>query len=362
MSLSILIFGAGAIGSFIGGHMAAAGHQVTLLGRPEGMRKISREGLTIFWPDRAAIEAFPKTVSTNEQLSPPYDFIFLTVKAPDTPRALAQLADLPLSKKAYIVSFQNGLGNEEQIATAFGPKKCMAGTVTIPIQMLEQGRLEVSKAKGGLGVAPLDASQPGHALAEALNQAGLITEVYADYRAMKWSKLLLNIVNNASSAILGQPPAQIIENPALFNLEIEALGEGVQVMKAQDIPAVKLPGYSVQWLARLVGPQWLPLLLKRTMLRPFMLSGRGSKMPSLYLDLAAGRSTSEIQALNGAIVQAGQKFGLPMPVNRTLTAILSDLVSGQVTWSDYKDRPQKLIQAVQEAKSSHSSFKFGSNV
>ncbi len=350
MTHNILIFGAGAIGSFVGGHLAAAGQRVTLLGRPEPMQKIAREGLTLYWPDRPPVEATPRTAGDIRQLMPPYDYIFLTVKAPDTPRALAQLSAEGLVKEGYVVSLQNGLGNEEQIAATFGPKRGIAGTITIPIQVLEDGRIEVSKAKGGLGVAPLDASQPVHALAEMLTEAGLETTVYADYRAMKWSKLLLNIVNNATSAILAQPPTEIINAPPLFDLEIEALREGVLVMQAQNIPAVELPGYPVHWLARLVGPGWLPMALKRAILRPSMASGRGNKMPSLYLDLAAGRTTSEIKALNGAIVQAGQKVGLPTPVNRALTAILSDLVSGQARWADYKNQPEKLLAAINRGK------------
>lgn len=349
---NILIFGAGAIGSFVGGHLAAAGQQVTLLGRPAAMQTIAREGLTLYWPDRPPVEAHPKTASQVDQLSPPYDYIFLTVKAPDTPRALAELSDAGLVGTGYLVSLQNGLGNEEQMAATFGPQQCIAGTITLPIQVLEDGRIEVSKAKGGLGVAPLQATQPVHALAEMLTEAGLETEVYADYRAMKWSKLLLNIVNNATSAILSQPPAQIIGSAALFDLELESLREGIVVMQTQGISAVKLPGYPVQWLARLVGPTWIPMILKRILLRPALASGRGNKMPSLYLDLAAGRTKTEVMALNGAIVQAGQKFGVPTPVNRTLTTILSDLASGDVSWETYKSRPEALLAAVKKKETS----------
>lgn len=350
--LNILVFGAGAIGCFVGGHLAAAGHQVTLLGRPPLMEEIVREGLTIYWPDRPPCIAKPQTAHHLGQLSVPFDYVLLTVKAPDTPRALAQLAShRTLLEKGYIVSLQNGLGNEEQIVTTFGVKQCIAGTITIPIQVIRPGVIEVSKPKGGLGLAPLDQVEPAKRLATALNGAGLATVLYADYRAMKWSKLLLNIVNNATSAILDQTPAEIIDQRPLFNLEIEALREGVQVMQAQGIEAVKLPGYRVDWLARLVSARWLPPVLKRALLRPAMQSGRGSKMPSLHLDLAAGRSTSEIKALNGAIAQAGQQVGVPTPVNQTLTAILSDLIAGKIDRATYRRQPERLLQAVQLTKS-----------
>jgi 2-dehydropantoate 2-reductase len=346
--LNVLVMGAGAIGCFVGGHLAASGHRVTLVGRPHLMQKIATDGLTLLWPDQPGQTVFPETATVVVDPTTPYDFIFLTVKSPDTATAVEQLATLPLpATKTYLVSFQNGIGNEEQLAAIFTPQQVMAGTVTIPIRVPEPGVIEVSKAKGGLGLAPLAPSQPVDVLADALNQAGLTTATYTDYRAMKWSKLLLNIVNNAASAILNQPPAQIIAHPDLFNLEVKALQEGVAVMKAQGIKTVKLPGYPANWLARLVAARWLPLAVKRSILRPFMLSGRGTKMPSLQIDLAAGRAASEIDALNGAIVQAGQKLGVPTPVNQALTEILSSLVAGELVWEDYQNQPEKLLQVVQ---------------
>lgn len=342
--LNILILGAGAIGCFVGGTLAAHGHTVTLIGRPALMNTVAAHGLTIYWPGQPPRHVAVNTATSVNPAAAPYDFILLTVKSPATATAAAELAQLPLAATT-IVSLQNGIGNEEILARKFGPERVMAGTITIPIQVPAAGAIQVSKDKGGLGLAPLAAGQPLEKLASALNTAGLKTLTYPDYRAMKWSKLLLNIVNNASSAILDQRPADIISQPALFNLEIAALREGVTVMNALGISAVKLPGYPVQWLARLVAANWLPLPAQRAILRPFMLSGRGAKMPSLHIDLASGRNSSEIEALNGAIVAAGQQTGVPTPVNRALTQILSGLVAGQLAWADYRHQPEKLLQA-----------------
>lgn len=351
--LNILVIGAGAIGCFVGGRLAGQGHHVTLVGRPALMDKIAAEGLTLRHPVLPPQRVFPQTATTPEGLSPAYDFIFITVKAPDTPSVIEalQTASLPLAQ-SYLVSWQNGLGNEEKLAEQFGAGTVIAGTITIPISSPALGVIEVSKDKGGLGLAPLAPDQPVQRLADAFNEAGLATQVYPNYRAMKWSKLLLNIINNASSAILDQSPAQIIAQPALFNLEIEALQEGLAVMKALDIPVVKLPGYPVDWLARLLWAAWLPLPLKRAILRPFMLSGRGAKMPSLQIDLEAGRTTSEIEVLNGAIVQAGRQAGLPTPVNEALACTLRRLVSRDLNWQDYRNQPNRLLQAVAAARQS----------
>ncbi|MCL4297684.1 MAG: 2-dehydropantoate 2-reductase [Anaerolineae bacterium] len=341
--MKILIMGAGAIGCFVGGCLAGSGQQVTLVGRAFPMQKIAREGLTLRWPGRSPQIVFPATTTTIP-FDTDFDFILLTVKAPDTLQVIEDFA--ALTHKTYLVSLQNGIGNEEQLAGAFGPERVIAGTVTIPIQAPEPGVIEVSKAKGGLGLAALQPGQPVNSLAQALDQAGLTTALYDDYRAMKWSKLLLNIVTNASSAILNLPPADIVARPELFDLEIRALQEGIAVMRAQGIPAVKLPGYPVDWLGRLLAARWLPLPVVRALLRPSLVSGRGAKMPSLQIDLAAGRSTSEINVLNGAIVEAGQKFGVATPVNQAFTEILGGLVAGRLQWADYQNQPGKLEEAV----------------
>ncbi len=346
--LNILIMGAGAIGCFVGGTLAAAGHQVRLVGRQPLMQKIAGEGLCLSRPNQLAQTVFPDTATSIEPPETPYDFILLTVKAPATKGAAQQISTLGLETgPTYIVSLQNGIGNEETLANIFSPTQVIAGTVTIPIQVPETGKIAVSKARGGLGLAPLVSGQPVKKLAEALNQAGLSTATYAGYRAMKWSKLLLNIVNNASGAILDQTPAEIVGNPDLFNLEIRALHEGVTVMKANGINAIKLPGYPSDWLARLVAARWLPMGAKRALLRPSMLSGRGTKMPSLHIDLASGRATSEIDVLNGAIVKAGQQAGVSTPVNLALTTIMTGLIAGNLAWDDYRGQPETLLNFIQ---------------
>src|SRR5262245_45782756 len=131
---NILVMGAGAIGCFLGGRLAGGGHQVTLVGRPAMMAKIASEGLRLRHPALPPQQVFPQTATTPEGLPPVFDFIFITVKAPDTTQVIDQLqaAGLPLAQ-SYLVSWQNGIGNEEKLAERFGPQKVIAGTITIPI-------------------------------------------------------------------------------------------------------------------------------------------------------------------------------------------------------------------------------------
>ena len=73
-------------------------------------------------------------------------------------------------------------------------------------------------------------------------------------------------------------------------------------------------------------------------------------MPSLQIDLAAGRSHSEVGVLNGAIARAGQEFDIATPVNQTLNDILQGLISGKLTWEDYQNQPEKLLEIVNVAR------------
>ncbi len=351
--MNILILGAGAIGCFLGETLAAQGQRVMLVGRSALMKNIAQYGLTLRHPRRPAQTTKPLTATDLNQLSTPFDYILLTVKNPSVVTAIEQLAASSLNlAQTYIVSFQNGLGSEDQLVAAFGAARVIAGTVTVPIQAVESTAgytIEISKAKGGIGLAPLRPEQIVKPLANVFNQAGWPTMIYEDYRAMKWSKLLLNIINNATSAILNQPPAEIITHNDLFDLEIEALQETTAVMKAQHLSFVKLPGYPTDWLGYLLMAP-LPRLLKRAILRPFMASGRGSKMPSLQIDLANGRAVSEISALNGAIVQVGQRLGIATPVNQALTEIVTGLFDGRLTWSDYQRQPERLVSLIKDSK------------
>ena len=96
-------------------------------------------------------------------------------------------------------------------------------------------------------------------------------------------------------------------------------------MRAKNIPGVKLPGYPVDWLVRILGASWLPLIMTRAILRPSMASGRGRKMPSLHLDLASGRNeVRKWKPSTGRLLKLGKNLGIATPVNRALTTILGE--------------------------------------
>jgi len=349
-SLKILVFGAGAIGSYIGGSLAHAGHYTVFLERPEVAAALRQNGIRIELPtagissatgmDTAAISlpasACEYAGSLSEALSlGPFDVALYALKSFDTPAAVASFASTTLPP---ILCLSNGVDNEPALAGVLGGENVIAGAVTTAVGRRAAGDVVVERLRG-LGLAgghPLSAR-----LAAAMDEAGLNARLYPDAADMKWSKMLSNLLANASSAILNLPPARIFAHPGLFRLEIEQLREVLRVMKAMGIRHVNLPKTPVKVLAFAV--QYLPLSLARPLLQKAVGAARGGKMPSFHIDLYSGRGQSEVGYLNGAVVRYGEQVGVPTPVNRLLTEVLLALTCGEIPLDEFSLQPKKLL-------------------
>ena len=259
-----------------------------------------------------------------------------------------------------ILSLQNGVGNEEAIAARFGPQRIIAGTITAPVEVREPGVVQVTKSDFAVGLAecrgdsengrvernnlgrPLPLPRPA-SLAPQFVAAGIPTKVYQDALGMKWSKLLMNMIGNATSAILAEPPNVTFADPRIANLEIDALREALRVMSAANIRPLNMEKYPLGTLAPLL--RFGPRALLRPALQRIVGGARGGKMPSLFLDLAAGKSGSEIGWYNGAVVRKGKEVGISTPVNRLLTQTVQQLVDEPQLRAAWRGNPARLAAA-----------------
>jgi 2-dehydropantoate 2-reductase len=175
-----------------------------------------------------------------------------------------------------------------------------------------------------------------------MNEALLNARLFPNAANMKWSKMISNLMGNASAAILDMTPAEVLNHPGLYALEMGMLREALSVMAAQDIHPVDLPRVPIRLLA------WAARFLPAFIARPFLVKavggGRGAKMPSFHIDLHSGRGMIEVDFLNGAVVRAGEKVGIPTPINRLLNDTLQDLVYGRQQVNDYSRNPEKLLE------------------
>lgn len=345
--LRVLSFGAGALGTYISGSLALKGHPVTFLERPEIAEDLKRRGirLVIDGQERVLPELTTAANMGEAFEQGPFDLAIFALKSFDTHGALLSL--LPYADQLPpILCLQNGIDNEPALAEALGEDKVIAGTVTSAIGRRVAGDVVLERLRG-VGIAG------GHQLSEHLvntfNLAGLNARLYNNPKDMKWSKLLTNLIANASSAVLNMTPGEIFSHPGLFRLELAQLRECLAVMQALGIQTVDLPGTPVQLLGFTV--RHLPPLLSRPLLTRAIGRGRGAKMPSFHIDLYSGRRQSEVDYLNGAVVRAGQQAGIATPVNRMLTDTLLGLTSGAIQIEHFSKRPQRLLELVQSESS-----------
>jgi 2-dehydropantoate 2-reductase len=337
--MRFLSFGAGAIGAYIGGSLALAGHDVFFLERPEPAEILRERGLSLTMERTTRRVLQPRVVTDLDTVltAGPFDAALLAVKAYDTAALMETLQPYRVALPP-VICFQNGVENEALVTTALGEDKIIPASVTTAIGRHGPGEIVVERLRG-VGLAN------EHILANSLvgvfSAAGLHPRLYANGAAMKWSKLLTNLLANASSAILNMAPAEIYAHPALFRMEMRMLREALQVMSALHIPIVDLPGTPVRALA--FAAEHLPTHISQPLLKRSLGAGRGEKMPSFHIDLQQNRRQSEVDYLNGAVVRFGQRCGVPAPVNQLLTQTLLALVHGEIPRERFAHQPEALL-------------------
>lgn len=349
-SLKILVFGAGAIGTYIGGSLALAGHNVVFVEQPAVADELRQRGLRLdltLDPRRKTAEAFvlppPSFVlagSLEDALKYwPFDVAIFALKSFDTQAALEGMKSFA-EKLPPILCLSNGVDNEPAIAAALGADKVIYGTVTTAIGRRAAGDIVLEKLRG-IGIAdghPLSAK-----LVSAFNAALLNAELFPDAADMKWSKMLTNLLANPTSAILDMTAAEVFANRKLYKLEIQMLRECLAVMEAKKIEVVDLPKTAVRALAFATK---LPLWLSKPLLARAAGSGRGAKMPSFHIDLHSGRGKSEVYFLHGAVVRAGTQAGVATPVNKVLTETLLSLTNKEIPLEMFAGKPETLLSKV----------------
>ncbi len=354
MTLNTLIIGAGAIGSLIGARLALSNHLVTFAARPSFVEAVRSRGLLYTDVSGSHTVRNLRAVAGVEQAfaraETAFDLAILTVKSYDTAAALDELRatlEQTGAPAPAILSVQNGVGNEEAIAAAIPNVTVIAGSITTPVTVEGPGAIRVEKPRYGLGLGMWRGAAAAGvfpAVQELLSGAGFAVKAYASAEGMKWTKLLMNMLGNATCAILDEPPQAVFADSRMVDLEIAAWREALAVMRAAGIPAINLDGYPFGLLTGLL--RFAPVFAIRPVLRSQIGGARGGKMPSLHIDLAAGKRQNEVLWLNGAVVRRGAIEGIATPVNRTLTDTLLDLAARPEQRPAWAGAHQRLIAAV----------------
>ena len=327
------------IGSYIGGSLALIGNPLIYVEHPRHIANLKENGIRIEDIDgeKHHLKRFDAYGSAEEAFArhDDIDLVITAIKGfntDDVIRALKPFAE----RVPAILSLQNGVENEEKYAEAFGEEKVIPCSICTAISRGEQGEIRVSKLRG-MGIA--DVHPICSLLLQECGEAGLKPKLMSDGPAMKWSKMISNLLSNAASAIFDMTPGEVFSDPDGYDLEIKQLKETLAVMKAQCIVPVDIPGVPIKLLCMAVTS--LPSFITKPALVKAVGGGRGDKMPSFYIDLHAGRKESEVEFLNGAVVRYGASLGIPTPVNQAYYEVLTKLAAGKLPLDTYKGNPQK---------------------
>ena len=338
----VLVIGGGAVGSFVAALIAGSGRRVVLVDRPgTGVR--GPVEIVVRAPDGGVRRVSLEWADGTAGLDRPA-YIVLAVKMPDLAAAIDACGAWP---DVALVTLQNGIGAEEFVAAARPDAPLLAGSLSAPIDRETDGTLAWRKRRG-VAFAPVsgDTAAVRAALRAALGGGGLPVAAVRDWRAMKWSKLLTNLVANAVPALLDCDAAAVYADRRLFAVERAQVREALGVMRALNLSPVRLPGADVRWLA--LGFR-APAAIGRPVLQRVVGGARGGKAPSLLLHLRAGGGQSESAWLNGGVARAGAAAGVPTPFNAALAALVEAAAADPVAWDRTRGRPAALLAAINPA-------------
>ncbi|MEH1123150.1 2-dehydropantoate 2-reductase [Micromonospora sp. CPCC 206061] len=313
----ICVYGAGSIGCYVGGRLAATGSEVVFVGRERLARQIAGHGLTLTdWRGAALRVPAPRYETVSDPVADA-NLVLVTVKSAATAEAGAELAGR-LKPGAVVISFQNGLHNADLLRERLPSVTVLPGMVAFNVVNQGDGRLH-GATEGGLEVQR-HAALAGYTA--AFQRAGLPLLQHDDMTGVQAAKLLLNL-NNAVNALSGLPlKAQLSRRPYRRCLAM-AQREALAAYAAAGLSPAKLTP---------LPPSWIPSLLTMpdavfTRVAGRMLAVDPLARSSMWEDLEAGRTT-EVDYLNGEIVALARGHGTLAPVNERLVSLVRDAEGG----------------------------------
>ena len=304
----VLVAGAGALGSVVGGLLAAGGWPVTLFGRASHLDAVRRGGLRVdgLFGDHHVRDL--SCVSDAAALRGRFSTVLLTVKSWDT-EAMSRLVSDVLAPDGLVVSMQNGLGNLERIAGVVGDARVLGARVIFGSEVVAPGHVRVTVEAAPVLVGspdPADEARVSAARrwAAALDAAGIPAAPTATLVAELWAKVFYNAALNPLGAMLGVPYGWLAADPDARRVMDDVIDEAFAVARAEGVPVAwpDAAAYRALFYERLVPPT-------------------ARHRSSMLQDLERGRPT-EIDAINGHVAARGAVLDVPTPVNLSLTRMI----------------------------------------
>jgi 2-dehydropantoate 2-reductase len=306
--MKIHVLGAGSLGCAIGGTLAAAGSEVTLIARSrEHVDAVNANGLVMRDADGGERTVKLAAATDAEGLSPA-DLVIVLVKSFHTEAAIEGYKQA-VGDNTIVMSLQNGLGHEEVLEKAVGRKHLLAGKTYVGGVFLAPGvvRAGVKDKLTLIGEPDGGISPRVQRVAAEFERAGLKTTVSDNITGTIWDKLLVNTATGALSGITRLPYGKLYAVPELEATAVAAVAEAMAVARAKGV-RLSITEPIDAW--RMAG------------------AGLGPDFKASMLQSLEKGSVTEIDFINGAVVAEGERLGIPSPVNRTLVACIKGIEKG----------------------------------
>ena len=298
------VIGAGPVGGIVAAFLARGGYDVTLCDVvPSLLEPALDPGILLEGADNFQAKVTRTTTRIDDLLQDPPDVIIITVKATALP-LLASVLESFIAEGRYVISWQNGIDTERVLSHSLGNKTVMRAVVNFGSLLLAPGHIKVAFHHRPHFLQELDPASKDAAIGicNVLTECGLDTHHTDQIRNMVWSKAVNNSCMNPVCAVTGKTMFEVINDPILLNLVDSLLKEGVAVARANEFN---------------LGPDFYPSCVE-------YIADAGHHKPSMLQDIEAGRRT-EVDFINGKIIEYGARAGVATPFNISLRALVKAL-------------------------------------
>ncbi|MFH1059870.1 MAG: ketopantoate reductase family protein [Pseudomonadota bacterium] len=305
--MRITVVGPGAVGLLFAMRLAQAGADVNLLDhRPDRAAELDQRGVLLETPEAEDLHLPLKVSADPAQALAGVELALVCVKAYQT-AAVAPVLAMHLPAGARALTLQNGAGNVETLAGALGVGRVLGGITSEGATLLGPGLVRhAGRGETFLGAAAGPIGPFCQKVVDLFNAAGFVTQAAQGVQNLIWTKLVVNVGINALTAIFRVPNGRLVEVAPAAELMAAAVEEALAVGRAlgicflhQDMPA------AVAAVAR-----------------------RTANNRSSMLQDVSNRRRTEVEFINGAVVEAGRAVGVATPVNQTLTRLVLALEQG----------------------------------
>ncbi len=298
------VIGAGPVGGIVAAFLSRGGYDVTLCDViPALLEPALDPGIIIEGTDNLQARVARTTLHVDDLLTDPPDVIILTVKATALPLIASTLESF-VAEGRYVVSWQNGIDTELVLSQHLGAKSVMRAVVNFGCVPLAPGHFRIAFHHRPHYLQELDPQSKDAAIGicRVLTECGLNTHHTNQINNMVWRKTLMNSSMNPLCAVTGRTMVELIIDPILFNLVDALIKEGVAVARANEVA---------------LGYDFYPYCIN-------YIKGAGNHKPSMLQDIEAGRRT-EIDYINGKVVEYGLQAGVPTPYNSMIRGLVKAL-------------------------------------